>query len=139
MAAQSTVTAGGSLLIFAATGALGALVAPAVIDGPDVAVHAFTYMIGQWPATLAVTGWTALLVGLRLRLGWLAWVPLFVGATFALLGIPQHGRDFGVFQHMPDVVAPNPDFRAQLVLIAFAGGALLIDLAGASRRDATAG
>lgn len=37
------------------------------------------------------------------------------------------------------LVAPDPDFRAQLVLIAFAGGALLIGLAGASRRDATAG
>ncbi|WIX98481.1 hypothetical protein QRX60_31000 [Amycolatopsis mongoliensis] len=143
LAAQAAVTAVGSLLILTATGTLSALIAPAVIDGSDVAVHAFTYVVGQWPAMLAVTGWAALLVGLRPRVSWPAWIPLVAGGTFALLGgllgIPQPVRDLGVFQHVPDVVSPDPDFRGLLVLIAFAGGAFLLGVFGSNRRDLTTG
>lgn len=143
LAAQTAVTAIGSLVILTATGALSALVAPTVIDGTDVALRAFGYTVGQWPATLAVTGWTALLAGLWPRASRLGWVPLIAGGTVALLGgllgIPQRVRELGGFQHVPDIASPNPDFRELLLLLAFACGAFLLGIMGAARRDIAVG
>jgi ABC-2 type transport system permease protein len=116
LAWQVAVTAVGSLVILVVTGVLSALIAPTVMGGPDVAIRAFTYTVGQWPATMVAAGWTAFLIGFWPRLTWLAWLPLTVGGVFALLGqlvgIPQSARDFGIFQHVPDIAGPSPTFGA---------------------------
>ncbi|MFD0522478.1 hypothetical protein [Paractinoplanes durhamensis] len=75
LAAQAAVTVAGSALILTATGALSAVIAPAVLNGDDIATRAFVYMIGQWPATAALTGCTVLLAGALPRLTALAWLP----------------------------------------------------------------
>ncbi len=143
LAWQVAATAIGSLIILGATGTLSALIAPTVIDGSDVAVRAFTYVVGQWPAALAVTGWTALLAGLRPRLTGLAWAPLVAGGALALLGqllgVPPRVRDLGVYRHVPDVASPSPDVRALLLLLAIATGTCLLGVLGTTRRDITTG
>lgn len=143
LACQVAVTALGSAVILLATGALSAIIAPRFIDGTDVAIRAFAYVVGEWPAVMAAAGWTALVVGRWPRAVWLSWLPLVVGATFAilgqLLGIPQGIRDLGVFQHVPDIAATHPDSRALLVLLAVAGGACLLGAVGTTRRDITTG
>jgi len=73
---QAAVTAAGCAVILVATGLCGALVAPTVFTGTDVALRAFAYPVGQWPATAAAVGWTTLLVGWLPRATWLAWLPL---------------------------------------------------------------
>jgi ABC-2 type transport system permease protein len=143
LAGQVAVTAVGTLIILVVTGVLSALVAPTVINGPDVAVRAFSYTIGQWPAAMVAAGWTAFLIGFRPRLTWLAWLPLIVGGVLALLGqllgIPQSVRDFGVFQHVPDIASPSPDVRGLLILLTVSVVAFLLGLAGITRRDITTG
>jgi ABC-2 type transport system permease protein len=139
LAAQVAVTALGTAAILIATGALSALVAPSVIDGTDVAGRSFGYIAGQWPAAMAMAGWTTLLVGRWPRLSWLAWVPLVTSATLALLGqllgVPRSVRDLGIFQHVPDVAAPSANIRGLLILLAFATAAILLGVAGITRRD----
>jgi ABC-2 type transport system permease protein len=143
LASQVAVTALGSAVILVTTGALTAVVAPRFINGSDVAILAFAYVVGQWPAAMAAAGWTALLVGRWPRATWLSWVPLVVGGTFALLGqllgIPQRIRDLGIFQHVPDVTAPNPNGLPLLVLLTLAAGACLLGAVGTTRRDMTTG
>jgi ABC-2 type transport system permease protein len=121
LAWQVAMTAVGSLTILVVTGVLSALIAPTVMDGPDVAIRAFTYSMGQWPATMVAAGWTAFLIGFWPRLTWLAWLPLIVGGVLAMLGqlvgIPQSVRDFGIFQHVPDIASPSPDVRGLLILL----------------------
>jgi ABC-2 type transport system permease protein len=140
---QLAATAIGSAVVLVMTGVLSMLVAPRFIDGPDVAVLAFTYVAGQWPAALAAAGWTAVLAGRWPRATWLAWVPLVAGSVLALLGqllgIPQRVRNLGVFQHVPDVTAPNPSLLGLLVLLAVAGAAGVLGAAGTTRRDIIAG
>ena len=139
LAWEVAVTAGGTLVILVVTGVLSALIAPTVMDGSDVAVRAFTYIIGQWPATLAAAGWTAFLIGFWPRMTWLAWLPLIVGGVLALLGqllgIPQSVRDFGIFQHVPDIASPSPDVRGILILLAVSATACFLGLVGITRRD----
>ncbi|MFI1996633.1 hypothetical protein [Actinoplanes sp. NPDC020271] len=139
LAAQAAVTAAGSAIVLAATGALTAAIAPTVIDGQDVAARAFAYTAGQWPAVVAITGWTALLAGALPRLLPLAWLPLVAGAGLTLLGdllqVPQRVQDLGVFGHVPDVAAAHPAWAASLLL---AGSGVVLGLAGLaalSRRD----
>jgi ABC-2 type transport system permease protein len=143
LASQVAVTAVGSLIILVVTGVLSALVAPTVMDGPDVDVRAFSYVIGQWPATMVAAGWTAFLIGFCPRLTWLAWLPLIVGGVLALLGrlvgIPQSVRDFGIFQHVPDIASPSPDGWGLLVLLTVSATACLLGLAGITRRNIIAG
>jgi ABC-2 type transport system permease protein len=143
LAGQVAVTAAGSLIILVVTGVLSALIAPTVMDGPDVAVRAFTYVIGQWPATMVAAGWTAFLIGFCPRLTWLAWLPLAVSGVLALLGqlvgIPQSVRDFGIFQHVPDIASPSPDVRGLLILLAVSAAACLLGLVGITRRDIITG
>jgi ABC-2 type transport system permease protein len=143
LAAQVTVTALGTAAILVATGALSALVAPFVIDGTDVAARAFGYIVGQWPAAMAMAGWTALLVGRWPRLSWLAWIPLVASATLALLGqllgVPRTVRDLGIFQHVPDIAVSNPNLQGLLVLLACATATILLGVAGITRRDIITG
>ncbi|MET7401968.1 hypothetical protein ABZS66_51645 [Dactylosporangium sp. NPDC005572] len=143
LAAQVAVTALGSGAVLVATGALNALVAPSVIDGTDVAGRSFGYITGQWPATMVMAGWTALLVGWWPRLTSLAWLPLVASATLALLGpllgVPADVRALGIFQHVPDVAGPDPDVRALAVLLACAAAAALSGVVGTVRRDVMTG
>lgn len=143
LAWQAAVTAVGSFVVLIVSGSLSALVAQLVMDGDDVAVRAFGYAVGQWPAVLAVAGWTTFLVGTRPRWTWLAWVPIVVSGLLALLGellgVPQRIRDLGLFHHVPDIAASNPQVTGLLVLIAIAGGAAGLGFVGATRRDVLLG
>ncbi|WP_432973952.1 hypothetical protein [Dactylosporangium sp. CA-233914] len=143
LAAQAGVTAAGCAVILAATAALSALIAPLVIDGQDVASRSLAYVAGQWPAAVAMTGCTTLVVGLRPRLAGLAWLPLAASALVALLGdllsIPQRVQDLGLFRHVPDIAAPSPHTGALLLLVA-AGAVLgVLGVAATTRRDITTG
>ena len=143
LAAQVAVTALGSGVMLVVTGVLGMLVAPRFIDGEHVAVLAFIYVVGQWPAVTAAAGWTAVLAGRWPRATWLAWTPLVASSVLALLGplldIPQHVRDLGVFQHVPDVTAPDPSIASLLVLLVLAGTAVVLGAVGTTRRDIITG
>lgn len=143
LGAQVAIAASSSLLILLVTGALNALVAPQVIDGDDVAVRAFGYVVGQWPAVLAIAGGAALCVGVLPRLTWLAWLPLVVSGVLALLGellgVPNRVLDLGVFRHVPDVAGSDRPVLALFVLVATALMATLVGLVGITRRDAQLG
>ncbi|MGI8329774.1 ABC transporter permease subunit [Actinomadura scrupuli] len=135
--------ASGSAVILLATGTASALIAPMTITGTDIAVRAFAYCVGQWPAATAAAGWTALLVGLRPRAAWLAWAPLAVSGVFALLGrllgVPGSVQDLGIFQHVPDSAMPSPDVRGLAVLLAVSALTTLAGIAATTRRDITVG
>ncbi len=141
LAWNTAVTAAGSAVILLTAGAAGALIAPLTITGTDVAVRAFAFCVGQWPAAAAAAGWTALLVGLRPRIAWLAWAPLAASGTLAflggLLGVPQSLRDLGIFQHVPDPVAPDPDLTGLAILLAVAVLTSAAGFSAAARRDIT--
>ena len=143
LGAQFGIAASGSLLILLVTGALCALIAPQVIDGDDVAARAFGFVVGQWPAVLAIAGGAVLCVGLLPRLTWLAWLPLATSGTFALLGdllgIPQRVLDLGVFRHVPDVAASHRPVLALLVLVAIAALATSGGILSIIRRDVELG
>jgi ABC-2 type transport system permease protein len=142
LAAQVVVTGIGLAVVLLAAAGLSALVAPRVIDGPDVALRAAVNMLGQWPAAMALAGLAALLIGLWPRWSALAWAPPAASAVLALigglLGVPQPVRDLGVFLHVPDPVTA-PDLSAPLVLVAVAVAATLAGLIGTARRDVAAG
>jgi ABC-2 type transport system permease protein len=136
---QVTVTAAGSAVILALTGACAALIAPAVLTGTDVALRAFAYPIGQWPATAAAAGLTALLVGRWPRATWLAWLPVAASGFLALLGdlleVPEHVRDLSIFTHVPDVGSPRPGLGGLGLLLAVAIVSCLLGVAAMARRD----
>ncbi|WP_030174165.1 hypothetical protein [Spirillospora albida] len=138
-----TATAVGCALILLVTGAASALIAPMTITGTDVALRAFTYSAGQWPAAMAAAGWTALLVGLRPGAGPLAWVLPAAGGTLALLGrlfgVPQAVQDLGIFQHVPDPAAARPGLGGLAVLLAVAAVTVLAGVIAAARRDVVLG
>jgi ABC-2 type transport system permease protein len=143
LAAGTAVTAVGSAIILLATGTVSALIAPTAIAGTDVALRAFTYSIGQWPAAVAAAGWTALLVGLRPRTAWWAWLPLAASGILALLGqllgVPSSVQQLGIFQHVPDPASTDSDLRGLAVLLACAAATTVAGLAATTRRDITIG
>lgn len=140
---QVTVTAAGSAIILAVTGAGAALVAPALFTGPDVALRAFAYPMGQWPAAMAAAGGAALLVGRWPRRTWLAWIPVAASGLLAmlgqLLGVPERVRELSIFTHVPDAGSPDPRLGGLAVLLAVAVGACLLGVAGMARRDLAPG
>jgi ABC-2 type transport system permease protein len=141
--AQFAVAATGSAVILAVTGVAGALVAPAALDGTDVASRTLGYLLGQWPGVVLLAGLAALLAGAWPRWSGLAWVPLVVSGGLALLGrlfgVPAGVLDFGVFQHVPDVAAAHPDARGLLLMLAVAAVAVAGGLAAIRRRDLVTG
>ncbi|WP_433221516.1 hypothetical protein ACQP00_20865 [Dactylosporangium sp. CS-047395] len=140
---QLAVTAAASLVILTVTGACSALVAPTVIASPHVAARAFTYIVGQWPATMVLAGCAALLAGRWPRWTGAAWLPLIAGGGLALLGdllsVPARIRDAGMFQHVPDIAGPHPHPYSQLVLLAAGAAAAVLGVTGTTRRDVQAG
>ena len=143
LAGQAAVAALGSLLVLVATGALSAAVAPLAMGGDAVSARAFAYAVGQWPAVLAMVGWTTFLAGTRPRSTWLAWIPLLASGTLAmlggLLGIPQWIRDLGLFQHVPDIAGSAPQVGGLVILIGAAGAAAMLGIAATTRRDIVLG
>lgn len=139
LAARAVVTAGGSAVVLATTGALTALITPAVLDGQDIAARAFAYTAGQWPAVVALTGWTVLLAGALPRLLSLAWLPLVAGAGLTLLGdllkVPERVQDLAVFGHVPDVAGGGSGWAASAVLVGSGVLLCLAGLAALARRD----
>lgn len=142
LAAQLAVAVGGSGVVLLVTGLLSAAVAPTVISGSDVAARAFGYTLGQWPAAVVMAGWTALLIGRWPRLSWLAWAPLLVGGTLALLGdllgVPDRIENLGIFHHVPDFARSGADVRGLVALLVLATGAGMLAVAGSLRRDVVA-
>jgi hypothetical protein len=138
---QVAVTAVGCAVILTTTGVVSAIFASRFSDGSDVAIRAFAYTVGQWPAAMAMAGWTALVVGCLPRATWLSWVPLVAGGAIALigelLGLPQSIRDLGPFQHIPDVTSSGTYVHALLVLVALAVCTSLLSAMGIARRDIT--
>jgi ABC-2 type transport system permease protein len=143
LASQLAVAAGAALLVLLTTGALVALVAPGALAGPHVAAHAFTAVVGQWPAALALAGWTALLAGRWPRATWLAWVPLVAGALLALLGdlldVPRRVQDAGLFELVPGATLTRADVPGLVVLLAVAGATGALGVRGFVTRDVGTG
>lgn len=139
LGSQTLLAAAGSLLILGITGALSALVAPHFIAGDAVALRAFGYMIGQWPATLAVTGFTALLVAAAPNATWLAWLPAIISAVLSLLGrllgLSQQVRDLGLYGHVPDLASSHPHVNALVTLAGIGAFGTCLALALIPRRD----
>jgi ABC-2 type transport system permease protein len=136
-------TLAGCAVILITTGLVSAAIAPAVIDGDQIAARSLAYMLGQWPAAVAATGCTVLVVGLRPRLAGLAWVPLVASGALALLGnlldVPRRIQRLGFFQHVPDIAVPAPGIGALLVLLALGAALCLLGLLGATRREIVTG
>ncbi|MBM2616429.1 hypothetical protein JIG36_12760 [Actinoplanes sp. LDG1-06] len=143
LGAQAAVTAAGGAIVLLAAAALSAVIAPVVIDGPDVTVRTLGYLLGQWPAVVALIGITTLLLGLRPSWAGLAWLPLTAGALFALLGdlfdIPGAVQRLGVFRHVPDVAAADGVPLGLIALLAVGAATCLLGLLAARRRDLVAG
>lgn len=139
LGAQLAVAAGGTLIALLVTGGMVALIAPSVISGSQVAGRGFFYILGQWPAALALAGLTVAVVGLIPSQSWLAWLPLFASAGLALLGalvgVPAGIREMGVFQHTPDIAAEHPELVPMFILIGVGGIAAAIGLAAMANRD----
>jgi ABC-2 type transport system permease protein len=139
LATQAAVTAAGCAVILTVTGLVTAMTAPAVINGDDIAARSIAYTVGQWPATMAVTGCAVLLIGLRPSTAWLAWLPLVASAALALLGdllrIPDTIQRLGVFRHVPDISAADPNITALGVLLCIGAALCLIGTAATARRD----
>jgi ABC-2 type transport system permease protein len=139
LAWRGALTAFGCAVILAVTGAVGAAIAPAVLDGNDLATRSMAYALGQWPAALAVTGGAVLLIGLRPRWAPLAWFPVIASAALALLGnllrIPQRVQDLGFLRHVPDVAAADPRTGGLVILTAVGATACVMGVAAVARRD----
>lgn len=139
LAWRVAATCAGSAVILLTTGVLSALVAPTVINGAGVTVRAFAYSVGQWPATAAAAGWTALLAGRWPRLAGLAWAPLVASSVLALLGrllkVPQPIQKLGVFQHVPDFYTTHSGGLGLAMLLAASVAMLLGGITGIVRRD----
>lgn len=142
LGAQSLVTSASTLVALVVSGALSALVAPRVIDGTHVAARAFAYTIGQWPATLAATGLTVLLVAAVPRLSALAWLPILASAVLALLGtllsIPRKMRVLGLFGHVPDIAGNQTNLTPVLVLLLLGAAATALGLFISARQEVNA-
>jgi ABC-2 type transport system permease protein len=143
LAARAAVTAAGCAVILAATALLSALIAPSVVSGDHVAARSLGYLLGQWPAAAAMAGCATLIVGLRPRLGWLAWLPLVASAFLALLGdllrVPHAIERLGFFKHVPDIAGTHRSVAALLVLTAVALALSAGGVGGTLHRDITTG
>ncbi|MFG1991049.1 hypothetical protein ACGFJ7_13860 [Actinoplanes sp. NPDC048988] len=102
-----------------------ALIAPAVVEGDDIAARALLYTAGPWPAAAAITGCTVLLAGAAL-LG-------------DLLKVPPRIQDLGLFGHVPDVAAADSTPMALLVLVGAGALMWLAGLVAVNRRDLVSG
>ena len=133
------VAALASLATLTLSGAVSAVIASRLIDGPHVARDAFWQAAEQWPAVAVVIGLGALIVAAAPRAGWMAWVPLLAGGGLTLLGkqlrIPARLVDLSMFGHTSSGVALSTGLTAQLVLVLLAGAAVAGAVLLMGRRD----
>lgn len=142
LTAAITAAAVGCLLILGLTAIATTLVAPQVLDGDRVAGQAFTQILGQWPALLALSGLAALAVAAGTRWRYLGWIPLAYSSSVALLGdllkLPQPLIDLGLFRHVPELGSQTrPWALGVLILLALICSAISLRLFAG--RDLAAG
>lgn len=131
LAAHSTVTASGVLLVLAA-GGLGTGVGYALVTGDTAASGRYVLpALVHVPAVLVLSGAARLLYGLRPRWSVLAWLPLAGAVAVMLLGpvlgMPEWLQGLSPFHHVP--AAPAEDVTAG-PLLALLGVATLLSLGG---------
>lgn len=143
LAATAAVAALGSLILLAAAGLTAAAATAALVHEDHAALRAFGYILGQWPACLALEGVALLIVAVAPRWQALAWAPLAGSATVAMLGkllrVPAWGETMAVFGHAPDIVAAAPHWAASGWLAAAGLAAAALAVAAVGRRDIATG
>lgn len=104
LAARVGIAGVGSLAMLLVAGGVGALVSVSQLSGG--AGRCFAYVVGQWPAVLALVGIGALVVGVRRGWASAAWVPVAASAVLVLMGSVLHAPHWlqttAVFAHVPD-------------------------------------
>lgn len=142
-AATAAVAALGSLVLLSAAGLAAAGVTASLVHEDHAALRAFGYIMGQWPACLALLGAALLVEAVAPRWQALAWAPLAASATVAMLGkllrVPAWGEAIAVFGHAPDIAAAAPGWASSVWLAAAGLGAAALALAVAGRRDIATG
>jgi len=120
LAGRAVVASLGSLAMLVVVGAVGALVTVTQLDGA-AAGRNFAYIVGQWPAVLALTGIGVLLVGVRRTIAVAAWAPVAGSAALVLMGTVLHAPHWlqvsAVFSHVPDYADGNSPSTGVFVLI----------------------
>lgn len=134
----AVTAAGASACVLLGSGAVAALVAPAVLPGDDMGSAAWQQVTGQWPGIAALAGVAAAAVGIGPRWSALAWAIAGMSAGLVLLGTlvkaPDWLIDLAAFGHVPvsGFVAAQAILLVVGVVATF-GAALLV-----SRRDLAA-
>jgi ABC-2 type transport system permease protein len=143
LAGTAVVAALGSLIQLAAAGATAAAITAALVRGDHAPLRALGYILGQWPACLALTGAALLILAVAPRWQPLAWAPLAASATVAMLGkllrVPTWGETIAVFGHAPDLAASAPTWTSSAWLAAAGLGAFILSLVAEGRRDVATG
>ncbi|WP_164520474.1 hypothetical protein [Specibacter cremeus] len=143
LAATAAVTALGSLILLATAGLATAGVAAFLLHEDHADLRAFGYILGQWPACLALGGIAILVVAVAPRWHAVAWVPLVGSATVAMLGkllrVPGWAERVAVFGHAPDLAAAVPTWSASAWFTAVGVAAVALAVAAVGRRDITSG
>lgn len=124
--AQVVVAATGSLAMLLVAGGVGSSVALSQLPGG--AGRSFAYIVGQWPAELALVGIAALCIGIRRQWSVLAWVPVVGSAVLVFMGSVLHAPGWlehtGVFAHVPNYAdGAAPTVGAVLLLGCFVASA----------------
>lgn len=142
LTARAMVAVGGSLVMLLVSGGIGALVTATQLDGA-AAGRNFAYIVGQWPAVLALTAIGVLLVGVRRTLAVAAWVPVAGSAVLVLMGTVLHAPHWlqvsAVFAHVPDYVGGNGPGTGVFVLVLCFVVCLPVGVVWRSRRDLAPG
>ena len=134
----AVTAAGASACVLLGSGAVAALVAPAVLPGDDMGSAAWQQVTGQWPGIAALAGVAAAAVGIGPRWSALAWAIAGISAGLVLLRslvkAPDWLIDLAAFGHVPvsGIVAAQAILLLVGVVATF-GAALLV-----SRRDLAA-
>ena len=138
LAARAAVAVVGSLAMLVVAGAIGAGVTATQLDG-TAAARDFAYVVGQWPAVLALTGAGVLLVGLRRTFAVAAWLPVAGSAVLVLMGSVLHAPHWlqvgAVFAHVPDYVDGSRPGTGVFVLLLCFLVCLPVGVGCHSRRD----
>ncbi|RNI23900.1 hypothetical protein [Flexivirga caeni] len=138
LSARAVLAALGSLTMLLAAGAVCSLVTLSQLHG-GAAGRGFSYVAGQWPAVLALTGLGVLCVGARRSLGVLAWVPVAGSAVLVLMGSVLHAPRWlqasAVFAHVPDYADGSVPSTGVVALLGCGVVCLLIGVVWRGRRD----
>lgn len=138
LAVRAVVAVLGSLAMLVVVGGIGALVTMTQLDGA-AAGRNFAYIVGQWPAVLALTGLGVLLVGARRTVAVATWVPVAGSAVLVLMGSVLHAPRWlqvsAVFSHVPDYADGNGPSTGVFVLVLCFAVCVPLGVVWRSRRD----